>query len=118
MKIKNIEGLSAKDLQRRVNYGAKFIYFSYTVSLVIVTFRRTSGVYLIHPGEKAVVKRSFYTLLSLLFGWWGLPFGPKYTIAAIHSNLRGGKDVTDEVMSVVSGYALYREANKRKSNNY
>ena len=114
MRIKNIEGLSAKDLQRRVNYGAKFIYFSYTISFLIVTFRRTSGVYLIHPGKNAMGKGVFFTLLSFVLGWWAIPFGPKYTIAAIHSNLQGGKDVTNEVMSVVAGYALYEEAKRKR----
>lgn len=114
MKIKNIEGLSAKDLQRRVDFGAKFIYFSYTISFLIVTFRRTSGVYLIHPGKNATGKGFFFSLLSFVLGWWAIPFGPKYTIAAIHSNLSGGKDVTSEVMSVVAGYALYEDANRKR----
>jgi hypothetical protein len=114
MKIKNIEGLSADDLKQRVNKGGRFVYFPYTVSLIIVTFRRTSGVYLIHSGESVVAKGFFFTLLTLIMGWWGIPWGPKYTIAAINTNLRGGKDVTDEVMSVVTGYALFEEANRKR----
>lgn len=114
MNIKNIDGLSAIDLQQQVDDGGRFVYFSYTVSFIILTFRRTSGVYFIRPGENAVAKSFLFTFLSFLLGWWGIPWGSKYTVAAIRSNLRGGKDVTNEVMAVVAGYALFEEASIRK----
>ncbi len=31
-----------------------------------------------------------YSLLSLLFGWWGIPWGPIYTVQSIIQNFRGG----------------------------
>jgi hypothetical protein len=115
MRIKNIDGLSAEDLQVEAEKGGRFIYYAITISLLVVTFKRTSGVYLIRQGESAVAKGFAYTLISLLFGWWGIPFGPKYTIEAIRTNLRGGKDVTDEVMATVAGHILFRESQKRAS---
>ena len=114
MKIKNIEGLSADDLQRRVNNGGRFIYYIYTVSFIFVTLKRTSGVYLIRPGENPVWKGSFFTLVSFLFGWWGIPFGPRYTMESIRTNIRGGKEVTDEVMATVAGYVLFEETQQKK----
>ena len=104
MKIKNITGLTAADLQQQVSNGGRFVYFSYTISLIVVTFRDTSGVYLIRSGENTVGKSFLFTIVSLLTGWWGIPWGPKFTMQAIRTNLRGGKDVTDEVMDVVNGY--------------
>ena len=39
-----------------------------------------------------------FTLLSLLLGWWGIPWGPIYTIQSLWVNLKGGRDVTQEIM--------------------
>ncbi|MGZ8550767.1 MAG: hypothetical protein ACXWV2_08900 [Chitinophagaceae bacterium] len=114
MKIKNIEGLTATDLQQQVNDGGRFVYFAYTVSLVIVTFRDTSGVYFIRSGENTATKSFLFTIVSFLMGWWGVPWGPKYTMQAIRTNMKGGKDVTDEVMDVINGYLLFEETNKEK----
>jgi hypothetical protein len=115
MKIKNINGLSAHDLQKEVANGGKFIYYPYTVSFIIVTFKRVSGVYLIRGHENAFRKGFRFILVSFLFGWWGIPSGPKYSFESICTNWKGGKDVTDEVMAVVEGYALFKEANKKSA---
>jgi hypothetical protein len=118
MKIKNINGLSADALERKVAEGGRFVYFAFTISLVVVTFKRTSGVYLLSAGENAVVKGIPFTILSFLFGWWGIPYGPKYTIQSIHTNLSGGKDVTDEVMSTVAGHKLFRETQLKQAHQF
>lgn len=112
MKIKNISGMSAENLQEEVKQGGKFVYYAFTISLIVLTFKRTSGVYLLKKDESQVVKGMGFSLLSFLFGWWGFPFGPKYTLQSIRSNLRGGKEVTDEVMATVAGHILFREAEK------
>lgn len=114
MKIKNIEGLSAEDLQSEEEKGGRFIYFAYTISIIVVTFKRTSGVYLIRSGESAKAKGMPFTIITALFGWWGIPFGPKYSWESIRTNLRGGKDVTDEVMGTVAGHLLFQEVERQK----
>ena len=113
MKIKNIEGLSAAELQKAVTQGGRFVHYPFILSLIIVTFKRTSGVYLVRVNESAVGKGFLFTLLSGLFGWWGIPYGPKYTYESIKTNLKGGKDVTEEVMSVVAGYVQFEETKKK-----
>jgi hypothetical protein len=112
MKIKNITGLSAENLQEEEKQGGRFIYYAFTISLIVLTFKRTSGVYLVRKNESVVAKGIGYTLVSFLFGWWGFPFGPKYTLESIRTNMKGGKDVTDEVMATVAGHILFREAEK------
>jgi hypothetical protein len=114
MKIKNIDGLSAHELQQEGDNGARFVYFAYTISIAVVTFKRTSDVYMIRNGESRAARSWPFTLISFLSGWWGLPFGPKYTIEAIRTNLKGGKDVTEEVMSTVAGHILFREAERKR----
>jgi hypothetical protein len=115
MKIKNIDGLSADQLQQEVNNDGKFVYYVYTISAIVLIFKRTSGVYLVRSGENAVAKGFWFTLISVLFGWWGIPWGPKHTLESIRTNLQGGKNVTDEVMSVVAGYALFEETQKKNT---
>jgi len=114
MKIKNIDGLSATELRQAVEEGGRFVYFACTISLVIITLRDTSGVYLIRSGESSVRKSFLFTFISLMIGWWGIPFGPKYTMEALRTNCRGGKDVTNEVMAVVTGYVLFEELSSTK----
>jgi len=114
MRIKNIDGLSAEDLQQEVKEGGKFVYYPFTLSLIVVTFKRTSGVYLVKGTENPVIKGIGFTLISLFFGWWGFPFGPKYTLESIRTNLKGGKDVTEEVMATVAGHVLFKETQKQK----
>lgn len=115
MRIKNIDGLSADDLQQEADRGGRFVFYAFTISLIVVTFKRTSGVYLIRSGENGVIKGMLYTLVSFLFGWWGIPFGPKYTLESIKTNLKGGKDVTEDVMATVAGYVMFRESELKKS---
>lgn len=114
MKIRNIEGLSATDLQQEAAKGAKFVYYPYTISLLFVTLKRTSAVYLVKAGESSARKGIRFTLFSLFLGWWGIPYGPKYTFQSIRTNTRGGKDVTDEVMATVAGHILFQEAQRQQ----
>jgi hypothetical protein len=97
---RGIDGLTGNQLVFEVQRGAKFVMFDYCVSAIFVTFRRSSDVYFIRPDESAFTKGLPFTLLSLAFGWWGFPFGVIYTpVATIYKNLRGGRNMTDLVMS-------------------
>ena len=115
MKIKNIGGLSPENLQQEVKEGGKFIYYPYAISLLLITIKRTSCVYLVRKRENAFTKGLRFTIISALFGWWGFPFGPKHTFNYIRTNVKGGKDVTDEVMATVAGHVLFRESQKLKT---
>jgi hypothetical protein len=99
MRIQGIEGLSADQVRFEVQQGARFVFFQYCVSILILTFRRPSDVFFVRSGENAVVKGLPYTLLTLLVGWWGIPWGPIYTIGSLVTNLGGGKDVTEEILA-------------------
>lgn len=108
--------MSADSIENEVYKGGKFIYFVYTISIIFVTFKRTSGVYLFRSGQPISAKSIPYSVLSFVFGWWGIPFGPKYTLQSIRINMKGGKDVTDEVMSTIAGHKLFKEVELAKNN--
>jgi hypothetical protein len=71
-----------------------FVVYQYCVSLGIVSFRGTSGIKVIPTGGNRFLPGLPYTLLSFLVGWWGIPWGPIWTIEAIARNLGGGVDVS------------------------
>jgi hypothetical protein len=99
MKIKNIEGLTAQQLQREVESGGKFVVYQYTISIVVMTFKNASDIYFVRSGEQAWVKGLPYTVLTLLMGWWGIPWGPIYSVGSLYRNLSGGHDVTQEILA-------------------
>lgn len=99
-KIVGLEGIqSGGQLQQEIQQGGKFVMYQYCISLLIITFKRPSNIYFIRQEESAVVKGLPFTLLSLLLGWWGIPWGPIYTIQSIWVNFKGGKDVTKDVVA-------------------
>lgn len=109
MEIKGIEGLSVGEVHDQVRQGARFVVYSYCVSVLVMTFKRNTDIHFVRAGESAVVGGLPYTFLSLLLGWWGIPWGFIYTPMALVQNLGGGKDVTAEVMQMFaqpSGGAL------------
>lgn len=99
MKVVGADGMTVGEIKIALQLGAKFVIFEYCVSVVVMTFKRPSDIYFIRPGESAALKGLPYTLLSLILGWWGLPWGPIYTIQALATDLGGGKDVTSEVLA-------------------
>ena len=103
--IRGMEGLKQGELDFELQRGAKFVLFQYCISVVILTFRRPSDIYFLRAGENAVVKGLPFTLVSLVAGWWGIPWGPIYTIQSIYNNSRGGKDVTQAVVNSLRGPA-------------
>jgi len=101
MKIQGIEGLPSGLIESEVQQGAKFVMFQYCISVLVITFKRASDIYYIRPGQSAFTKGLPFTLLSLVAGWWGIPWGPIYTIQALVVNSGGGKDVTSEILASV-----------------
>lgn len=97
--IKNIDGLSYQQVLDEVRMGGKFVYFPFVISIIILTFRRSSPIYFIKSGESAMGAGIGYLLITLFFGWWGIPFGPIFSIGALYRYFAGGKDVTQEVLS-------------------
>ena len=98
MKISGIEGMTIDQIKAELKRGGRFVIFLYCFSIIIMSFRRPSRIYFIKAGEDAIGKGVGYTVISLLFGWWGL-HGLIWTIQSVITNLRGGKDFTFEVIA-------------------
>jgi hypothetical protein len=100
-KILGIEGLSPSQIDFELQRGAKFVLFQYCISVIVLTFKRPSDIYFIRAGESAAVKSLPFTLISIVAGWWGIPWGPIYTLQSVYNNLQGGKDVTPQVRNTM-----------------
>lgn len=99
-KIVGLEEIqSGSHLQMELQKGGKFVMYQYCISLLVITFRRSSNIYFLRSEDNAIVRGLPFTLLSLVLGWWGIPWGPIYTITSIWTNFKGGKDVTQEVLA-------------------
>lgn len=99
--IQGVDGLTVAQLQDELQRGGRFVVFEYCISILVMTFRRSSDVYFIRAGEGTAGKSLGYTLLSLFLGWWGIPWGFIYTPMVLFTNLGGGRDVTEQVVSAL-----------------
>jgi len=99
MKILGMEGMTPADVSREVERGARFVIFQYCVSIIVLTFKRPSHIYFVRGGQSRVIKGLPFAAVSLLFGWWGIPWGPIHTVTSLTTDFQGGKDVTQHVLA-------------------
>jgi hypothetical protein len=103
MKIQGIDNMSSDQLRFELQRGARIVCYQYCVSLLVITFRRSSPeAYFIPSGESAVTKGLPWTLLTLVLGWWGIPWGPIFTVQSLIVNFKGGKDLTAQFSAAMT----------------
>lgn len=91
--------LTHSELEQKISKGSRFITYQYCVSIFFaVTLQRFSPAILIDKDEDLSKYRKRYNAISLIFGWWGIPWGPIYTLKSISVNKKGGIDITENVM--------------------
>ena len=100
-KIRGIDGMSREAIASELQRGGRFVQFQYCVSALIITFKRGTDVYLVRAGESPAIKGLGWTLLTFVAGWWGIPWGPIYTVQSLWVNLRGGHDLTAQVANTM-----------------
>jgi len=107
--IKNMEGLTDEQINHELQRGARFVHFQYTVSIIIMTFKRGSDIYFIKSDESSAKYSWKYSLLTFFLGWWGIPFGPIYSVSSLYRNFTGGKDITQEVLNHFNASQIAKE---------
>jgi hypothetical protein len=100
--LKGVSGLTVADVNAQVAQGGRFVVFQWVISLFVVSLRRNSSIYFVRPGESTLTKCLPYCALSLVLGWWGIPWGILWTPFSILRNLRGGIDVTEKVVPAMN----------------
>lgn len=92
-KIKNAKNINDLEIYRRLENGSSLVQYSYTISVIAFTFSRGTKLYLLNPGDKGIKQGIVFSIITLLLGWWGIPFGPIRTINSLRINFSGGKKV-------------------------
>jgi hypothetical protein len=59
------------------------------LSFLIITIKVPSRFHIVDR-ESSLGVAWLFTFVSLVFGWWGIPWGTIYTIQSIFRNLKGG----------------------------
>ncbi len=99
VKIKGIDGLSPQEVKFEVEKGGRFVMYQYCLSALIITIRQPTDIYFLRAGESRFLKGLPWSLLTFFVGWWGIPWGPIYSIAVLWKNSRGGEDVTAQMLT-------------------
>src|SRR5687768_4628752 len=97
MDVSSTEGMTVAEVARGVAAGGRFVVFECVYSVLILSFRTNRVIYL-PPGQGMFGKAAGPTLVTLLCGRWGVPWGVVWTLEALMVNLDGGRDVTATVM--------------------
>ncbi|PTT88029.1 hypothetical protein DBR42_10490 [Pelomonas sp. HMWF004] len=101
IKICGAEGMPADQLRQQLQSGARVVAYGYCISILVMSFKRSSGLYLLRAGEADWGRRIGFSLLSLLLGPWGIPWGPIWTLSTGFTNLGGGRNVSAELLSAL-----------------
>ncbi len=93
--------MTVQDIQDEVYSGGKFVIYVYAVSIIVMSFKQGTDIHFVRHNESRFAKGLPWFLLSFFLGWWGFPWGFVYTPSALYTGIRGGKDVTAEVMNFI-----------------
>ena len=95
----NADTAKATDIQPeacqcgRVTAQPRYVIFDIVLGQITrIKYKTIAGVFCRNCAEKAAIKASCITWIG---GWWAWPNGPKETIKALWSNIRGGRQPTD-----------------------
>jgi hypothetical protein len=89
----------------KISAQPRYVIYRHVVSLVFMTRRGgRQGIFCSKCAAKQAYRASAQTWL---LGWWGLPWGPIYSIRAIYSNMVGGEQPPLNNVRILSWQARY-----------
>ena len=86
-KLKNGESIEYRGVN--LSLQSEVTQFYACISLIILTTKIPSRFFF-RGSHKTGLIGTIYSLVTLILGWWGFPFGPIYTVQALYANVRGG----------------------------
>lgn len=101
--VSGTEGMNIQQIEDDVLRGGRFRIFRYNFSIVVMSFQRGSDIQYIRAGHGSGAHAWPWTLLSMMVGWWGIPWGIFFTVQTLWTNCMGGLDVTTEMLTSVVG---------------
>jgi hypothetical protein len=104
MYVRGIDGLTPATLDEAIRSGGRFVFFECCISCLIYTLRRPSEIVFLPYDHWGWLHGLPYTILSLFFGWWALPWGVIYTPLVLATNLSGGCNVTGSTRAYLAQF--------------
>ncbi|WP_086607238.1 hypothetical protein [Erythrobacter donghaensis] len=99
--IKGIDNMTVEEIVEAVDAGGRFVVYQWAVSVIFASFRNSTDILLVPGTSNRILKGLPWTLLTFVLGWWGIPWGPIYTVQSLWQNLSGGKDLTEAVLQEI-----------------
>ena len=97
-KFANSSRYSFEEVMEAKTTGGRFVTYQWFLPLPLFSpVRRLSKIYFIPSKKSASAHARRFNLVSLIIGWWGLPWGPIYVFRSLKLNNSGGVDVTEDV---------------------
>ncbi len=97
------EGMTLGDVELDVLKGGRFLSFTWNISVILLSYRKNTGLIYVPSHRKSGHHALGWGVFSLLFGWWGFPWGLIYTPASLWKNASGGNDHTRDILTVLLG---------------
>jgi len=73
----------------RIGLDTEVVQYQVCMSFFFISFKIPSGYY-IYGYHFTTLIGWIFSLITIIFGWWGIPWGPIYTIQVIINNTKGG----------------------------
>jgi hypothetical protein len=96
-------GWTVEKLEQEVRAGGRFVIFDWNFSILVMSFQRHTDLQWVGRGADGSGRATLWTLISMVVGWWGLPWGVIFTFSTMYHNALGGRDVTAAVLDQVVG---------------
>jgi len=97
----NLHGFSnttEPEFRAQLISGKRYVVYQYAMSFVLYGFMHHTRIHMASSRKHAILKGLPWTLVSFLLGWWSLPGGPIFTVQCLINNLRGGLDVSGNIL--------------------
>jgi hypothetical protein len=93
-------GGSADYQNQPIDRNTELIRFCWVLSVVTLSMK-SPGKWMVSDTLRSKLTGAAATIFNLLFGWWGIPWGPIFTVQAVLVNL--GRDWKISVDDVLTG---------------
>ncbi|MBI5700971.1 hypothetical protein HZC34_03865 [Candidatus Saganbacteria bacterium] len=90
-----LSGGKTKYAGREITKETEVVRYTWVLSFIIFSIRDQSAYYFF---PKGYAMGYVFSLITFIFGWWGLPFGLIWTIPAIIKNFKAEDKATVEML--------------------
>lgn len=95
-----------------VTMTTEIVRFQACLSFIFFTTKSPSRFFI--KGQDGIFPAGLaYTFVTFLLGWWGIPWGPIYTLETFYRNLRGGhKQVIGDLINEIEKASVVEDRQK------